>query len=46
MIALASALAGRSLHDSVMAVLQALPEQATDEPTLARQQLSWIVGGM
>ena len=43
-IALASALAGRSLHDSVMAVLQALPEQATDEPTLARQQLSWIVG--
>ena len=43
-IALASALAGRSLHDSVIAVLQALPEAATEEPTLARQKLSWIVG--
>ena len=43
-IALASALAGRSLHGSVMKVLQALPEAATDEPTLARQKLSWIVG--
>lgn len=43
-IALASALAGRSLHDSVIAVLQALPEAVTAEPTLARQKLSWIVG--
>ena len=43
-IALASALAGRSLHDSVIAVLQALPEAVTAEPTLARQKLSRIVG--
>ena len=43
-VALASALAGRSLHGSVMTVLQALPDAATDEPTLARQKLSWIVG--
>ena len=38
-IALASALAARSLRDSVLAVLQALP----DLP-LARDRLSWIVG--
>ena len=39
MIALASALAARSLRDSVLAVLQALP----DLPS-ARDRLSWIVG--
>ncbi len=38
-IALASALAARSLRDSVLAVLQALP----DLPS-ARHRLSWIVG--
>ena len=38
-IALASALAARSLRNSVLAVLQALP----DIP-LARKRLSWIVG--
>ena len=38
-IALASALAARSLHDSVLAVLQVLP----DLPS-ARERLSWIVG--
>ena len=38
-IALASALAARSLRDSVLAVLQALP----DLPS-ARDRLSWIVG--
>ncbi len=38
-IALASALAARSLRDSVLAVLQALP----DLPS-AKQRLSWIVG--
>ncbi len=38
-IALASALAARSLRDSVLAVLQALP----DLPA-ARERLSWIVG--
>ena len=38
-IALASALAARSLRDSVVAVLQALP----DLPS-ARDRLSWIVG--
>ena len=39
LIALASALAARSLRDSVVAVLQALP----DLPS-ARDRLSWIVG--
>ncbi len=43
-MALASALAGRSLRGSVMTVLQALPDAATAEPTRARQKLSWIVG--
>ena len=43
-MALASALAARSLHDSVMAVVKALPDQDDAEPTLARERLSWIVG--
>jgi adenosylcobinamide-phosphate synthase len=38
-IALASALAARSLRDSVLAVLQALPDLHS-----ARERLSWIVG--
>ena len=38
-IALASALAARSLRDSVLAVLQALPDLSS-----ARNRLSWIVG--
>lgn len=43
-VALASALAARSLHDSVMAVVKALPAKGDEEPTLARERLSWIVG--
>ena len=43
-VALASALAARSLHDSVMAVIKALPAEGDEEPTLARERLSWIVG--
>ena len=43
-VALASALAARSLHDSVMAVIKALPAKGDEEPTLARERLSWIVG--
>ena len=38
-IALSSSLAARSLRESVLAVLQALPDLAT-----ARNRLSWIVG--
>jgi len=40
-IGLASALAGRSLEQAVMAVLSAL---ASNNPALARQRLQWIVG--
>ena len=43
-VALASALAARSLHDGVMAVVKALPTKEDDEPSLARERLSWIVG--
>ena len=43
-VALASALAARSLHDSVMAVIKVLPAKGDEEPTLARERLSWIVG--
>ena len=43
-IALASALAGRSLRQSVMAVLKALPPNAVNELTSARERLSRIVG--
>ena len=43
-IALASALAGRSLRQSVMAVLKALPPNAAKELTSARERLSRIVG--
>lgn len=43
-VALASALAARSLHDGVMAVVRALPTKEDDEPSLARERLSWIVG--
>jgi len=41
LIALASALAGRSLEQAVQAVLKAL---AADDLPLARQRLAWIVG--
>jgi adenosylcobinamide-phosphate synthase len=40
-IGLASALAGRSLEQAVMAVVDAL---ASDDQALARQRLQWIVG--
>ena len=43
-IALASALAARSLHDGVMDVIKALPAKDDDEPSVARERLSWIVG--
>ena len=43
-IALASALAGRSLRTSVMAVLESLPPSGATELTSARKHLSWIVG--
>ena len=43
-VALASALAGRSLRKSVMAVLEALPPSGATELTSARKHLSWIVG--
>ena len=44
-VALASALAARSLHNSVMAVIKALPSRGGDEELqLARERLSWIVG--
>ena len=42
--ALASALAARSLADSVNAVMQALPPNSHDTLDVARQKLSWIVG--
>lgn len=43
-VALASALAARSLQDGVLAVIKALPHTGEQEPTLARERLSWIVG--
>ena len=43
-LSLASALAARSLSDSVLAVLHALPASADGDLKPARQRLSWIVG--
>ena len=43
-IGLASTLAARSLRDSVLAVLQAIPSNPTGSLEPARQRLSWIVG--
>ncbi len=43
-IGLASALAARSLRDSVCAVVQALPQAPSQDLALARDRLSWIVG--
>ena len=44
LIALASALAGRSLEQAVAAVLKALPGDQEKGLELARQRLAWIVG--
>ena len=44
LISLASALAARSLRDSVLSVIAALPSAPGGEMALARQRLSWIVG--
>lgn len=43
-LSLASALAARSLRDSVLAVLDALPSSADGDLKPSRQKLSWIVG--
>jgi adenosylcobinamide-phosphate synthase len=43
-IALASALAGRSLEQAVRAVLAQLPASPSEPLTPARQRLAWIVG--
>lgn len=43
-ISLASALAGRSLEQAVLRVLQALPRQENSDLQPARTALSWIVG--
>ena len=43
-LSLASALAARSLKDSVMAVLRALPSSSDGDLEPARRNLSWIVG--
>ena len=43
-IGLASALAGRSLHHSVMAILHAIPATPKGNLDDARDKLSWIVG--
>ena len=43
-LALASALAGKSLEDGVQGVLQVLPADRNAEPIEARHRLSWIVG--
>ena len=43
-IGLASALAARSLRQSVLAVVQALPKPPQDDLDEARRRLSWIVG--
>ena len=43
-LSLASALAARSLKESVMAVLRALPSSSDGDLEPARRNLSWIVG--
>ena len=43
-LSLASALAARSLKDSVLAVLRALPSSSDGDLKPARRNLSWIVG--
>ena len=43
-VGLASALAARSLTDSVLAVLEALPARDEGDLETARRNLSWIVG--
>ena len=43
-IGLSSALAARSLRQSVLAVVQALPKPPQDDLDEARRRLSWIVG--
>ena len=43
-LSLASALASRSLKNSVLAVLNALPQSTDGDLKPARQKLSWIVG--
>ena len=43
-LSLASALAARSLRDSVLAVVDALPSAAEGDLEPARRNLSWIVG--
>ena len=43
-LGLASALAARSLRQSVLAVVQALPTPPDNDLTAARHRLSWIVG--
>ena len=43
-LSLASTLAARSLRDSVLAVVNALPSAAAGDLELARRNLSWIVG--
>ena len=44
LLGLASALAGRSLHKSVMEVIHVLPTGESGDLNPARQKLSWIVG--
>ena len=44
LLGLASALAGRSLHNSVLAVIDALPIGPSGDLNQAREKLSWIVG--
>ena len=44
LLGLASALAGRSLHNSVLAVIDALPIGPSGDLNPAREKLSWIVG--
>ena len=43
-LGLASALAARSLHDSVAAIIHALKVHPQGDLTAARERLSWIVG--
>ena len=43
-VGLASALAARSLSDSVSDVVKALPQKGDDDLTSSRRKLSWIVG--
>lgn len=44
LIGLASALAGRSLHASVLAILTALANSEDPDHSQAKEKLSWIVG--